>query len=125
MTTQQITRPAPVPVPVRLDLDTVAPAFMRAVGHLDRAATKELDAADVDPGLRELLRLRVSQVNGCAYCVDMHSRSAREVGEPEERVHAASVWRESGFFTRTERAAFALVEEMAAMADRHVPQAAY
>ncbi len=125
MTTEQITRPSPVLVPVRLDPDAVVPAFMRAVGHLDRAATKELDAAGIDAGLRELLRLRVSQVNGCAYCVDMHSSAAREVGETERRVHAVAVWRETQFFTEAERAAFALVEEMAAMADRHVPQVAY
>ena len=69
-------------IPVRLDFDTQAAGFARAVAHLDRAATKELDAAGIDPLLRELVRVRASQLNGCAYCVDMHTKDARAAGKP-------------------------------------------
>ncbi len=112
-------------VPVRLDVDAHAPAFAKAMSHLDHAATKELDVAGIDHRLRELVRLRVSQINGCAYCVDMHAKSARAVGEEQLRLDALPVWRETPFFSDAERAALAFAEEMAAMAERHVPTAAF
>jgi AhpD family alkylhydroperoxidase len=112
-------------VPVRLDFDAHARTFARAMAHLDNAATKELDHVDIDHRLRELLRLRVSQVNGCAYCVDMHFKNARAVGETEQRLATLPVWRETAFFTDAERAALAFAEEMATMADGHVPAAAF
>src|SRR5689334_19860444 len=87
------------PVPVRLDFDNYAAGFSRAMAHLDRAATKELDNADIDPRLRELVRIRASQLNGCAYCVDMHTKDARAVGETEQRIYALPVWRETPFFS--------------------------
>ena len=65
-------------IPVRLDFDAQAAGFARAMAHLDRAATKELDAAGIDPLLRELVRVRASQLNGCAYCIDMHTKDARD-----------------------------------------------
>ena len=78
--------------------------------HLDHAATKELDRVDFDAGLRELVRVRASQLNGCAYCVDMHTKDARAVGETEQRLYALPVWRETAFFTAAERAALAFTE---------------
>ena len=66
-----------VDIPVRLDFDQLVPRFSRAVASLDHAATGELDRAGVDSALRELVRLRASQLNGCAYCVDQH---AGEIG---------------------------------------------
>jgi AhpD family alkylhydroperoxidase len=113
------------PVPVRLDFDAHAPSFSRAMAHLDNAATKELDRVDIDHRLREVLRLRVSQMNGCAYCVDMHFKNARAVGETEQRLAALPVWRETPFFTDAERAALAFAEAMVTMADSHVPVAAF
>jgi AhpD family alkylhydroperoxidase len=68
-------------IPVRLDFDAHAPAFAKAMGHLDHTATKELDRVDFDPRLRELVRVRASQLNGCAYCIDMHTKDARAIGE--------------------------------------------
>jgi AhpD family alkylhydroperoxidase len=112
-------------VPVRLDFDAHAAGFAKAMAHLDHAATKELDRAEIDHRLRELLRLRVSQLNGCAYCVDMHSKQARAVGESEQRLAALPVWPETPFFTEPERAALAFAEAIVAMADTHVPTAAY
>lgn len=112
-------------IPVRLDFDTQAAGFARAVSHLDRAATKELDAAGIDPLLRELVRVRASQLNGCAYCVDMHTKDARAAGETEQRLYALPAWRETPFFTSKERAALALTEDVTLMANSHVPAAAY
>jgi AhpD family alkylhydroperoxidase len=63
-------------IPVRLDFDRHAADFSRAMGHLDRAATKQLDKVEFDHRLRELVRIRASQINGCAYCIDMHWAAA-------------------------------------------------
>jgi AhpD family alkylhydroperoxidase len=112
-------------IPVRLDFDTQAAGFSRALAHLDKAATKELDAAGIDPLLRELVRVRASQLNGCAYCIDMHTKDARAAGEAEQRLYALPSWRETPFFTGRERAALALTEDVTLMARDHVPAAAY
>jgi AhpD family alkylhydroperoxidase len=112
-------------IPVRLDFDTHAAGFAKAMSHLDRAAARELDAAGIDPLLRELVRVRASQLNGCAYCVDMHTKDARAAGETEQRLYALPVWRETPFFTNKERAALALTEDVTLMAGNHVPDAAY
>ncbi|MGH3208217.1 MAG: carboxymuconolactone decarboxylase family protein [Trebonia sp.] len=112
-------------IPVRLDFDSQAAGFARAVTHLDRAATKELDAAGIDPLLRELVRIRASQLNGCAYCIDMHTKDARAAGETEQRLYALPAWRETPFYTNRERAALALTEDVTLMARDHVPDAAY
>src|ERR1700742_1818175 len=110
-------------VPVRLDFETHAPAFAKAMGRLSHASTKDLDAADVDPKLRELVRLRVSQINGCAYCLDMHSKDARAIGETEQRLHTLSAWRETPFFDARERAALNLAEKITLLAADKVPDA--
>jgi AhpD family alkylhydroperoxidase len=112
-------------IPVRLDFDAHAAGFARALAHLDRAAIKELDQAGIDPLLRELIRVRASQLNGCAYCIDMHTKDARAAGETEQRLYALPAWRETPFFTERERAALALTEDVTLMADEHVPAAAY
>lgn len=108
-------------IPVRLDFDERAPDFSRAMAHLDKAATKELDRAGIDPLLRELIRVRASQLNGCAYCVDMHTKDARAAGESEQRLYALPVWGETSFFTDRERAALALTESVTQAATTHVP----
>src|SRR6476620_11612141 len=89
--TMPITESKPV-VAVRLDFDAHAAGFSRALSHLDRAATKELDRVDLDPKLRELIRIRASQLNGCAYCIDMHTKDARAIGETEQRLYALPAW---------------------------------
>jgi AhpD family alkylhydroperoxidase len=113
----------PPDVPTRLDIDTTAPAFSRALASLDAASTRELDEAHIEPGLRELIRLRASQLNGCAYCVAQHTRDALTAGEPIGRIAAVSVWSESPFFTARERGALALTDSMTRVADTHVPEA--
>jgi AhpD family alkylhydroperoxidase len=103
-----------------LDIDTHAAGFSRALGHLDNAATKELDRVDFDPQLRELVRIRASQLNGCAYCIDMHSKDARAIGETEQRLYALPAWRETTFFTDRERAALTFTEAVTRAAHEHV-----
>ncbi len=110
-----------VSVPVRLDVDAHAAAFSKAMSHLDNVSTAQLDKVGVEPGLRDLLRLRASQLNGCAYCVDTHHHDARAAGESEQRVASVAVWRESPFFTARERAAFAFTESVTLVAQTHVP----
>jgi AhpD family alkylhydroperoxidase len=108
-------------VPVRLDFAKHAPDFSKAMMHMEIAATKELDRAGIDPLLRELVRLRASQLNGCAYCIDMHTKDARAAGETEQRLYAVSAWRETPFFSEKERAALALTESITLVAQTHVP----
>ena len=114
-----------IQIPVRLDIDSYAADFSRAMGHLDRAATKELDRADIDPKLRELIRIRASQLNGCAYCIDMHTKDARAIGETEQRLYALPAWRETPYFTARERAALAFTESVTLMTGEHVPERDY
>ena len=112
-------------IPVRLNLDEHAAGFARAMGQLDRAATKELDRVDLDHRLRELVRIRASQLNGCAYCIDMHTKDARAIGETEQRLYALPAWAETPYFTDRERAALAFTESVTLLARDHVPAAAY
>jgi AhpD family alkylhydroperoxidase len=105
----------------RLDFDALAAGFYRAMSHLDQAATKELDRVDFDARLRELVRIRASQLNGCAFCIDMHTKDARAVGESEQRIYALSAWRETPFFSDRERAALALTESVTLVAQTGVP----
>ncbi len=84
MTTAQTTET----MPARLDFEAHASGFNRALAHLDQAATKELDRVDFDVRLRELVRIRASQLNGCAFCIDMHTKDARAAGETEQRIYA-------------------------------------
>ena len=112
-------------IPVRLDFDRLAPVFSRAMSHLDQAATKELDAAEIDPRLRELIRIRASQLNGCAYCIDMHTKDARAIGETEQRIYGLAAWAETPYFTARERAALAFTEAVTRLTATHVPDQAY
>jgi AhpD family alkylhydroperoxidase len=102
----------------RITLGKVARESYRALSALD-------DSVDFDPPLRELVKLRASQINGCAFCVDMHSRDALAGGEDERRVWAVAVWREAPFFDERERAALALTEAMTRLPDAGVPDDVY
>jgi len=88
---------------LRMSIGHEAPESYRAMATLDRTISFE-------PHLRELVRLRASIINGCAYCVDLHSRAARKLGESERRIAAVATWRESPFFDARERAALALTD---------------
>lgn len=112
-----------VGIPQRLDFDALAPVFSRAVSELHDAAAAEADRAGVDPGLREIVRLRASQLNGCAYCVDLHTRDAAKHGVSLQRIHAVVIWQDSPFFTAAERAALQLTEAVTRLSETHVPDA--
>jgi AhpD family alkylhydroperoxidase len=95
------------------------------MSRLDGSATQELDRIGFPAGLRELVRLRASQINGCSYCVDTHATDAASAGESTQRVNAVAVWHESTFFTARERAALRFTEVVTRVADTHVPQEEY
>jgi AhpD family alkylhydroperoxidase len=120
MTTDSLHR-----IPRRLDVDAAAPTFSKAMSHLDTSATRELDRVDFPVGLRDLVRLRASQLNGCSYCVDMHSTDAATAGESAQRINAVAVWRESPFFTERERSALAFTETVTLVAATRVPAEEY
>lgn len=105
----------------RLDYFAEAPQLMKYVASLNRA----VDECGLDKGLLHLIKLRASQINGCSYCVDMHSREAREDGESEQRVYLVSAWRESPLYSERERAAFEWVETVTKIAEAGVPEALY
>src|SRR5262249_39530269 len=92
-------------IPGGRGFDAHADGFARAMVHLDRAATKELDKVDFDPRLRELVRIRASQLNGCAYCIDMHTKDARAIRETEQRIYPLPACRDTPCLTCTARAA--------------------
>jgi AhpD family alkylhydroperoxidase len=76
---------------------------------------------ELDPRLHHLISLRASQINGCAFCLDMHWKDARAAGESEERLYSLDVWRESPLYSERERAALELCEAMTLVAETHVP----
>lgn len=112
---------APVVPAVRLAVDKLVPHVNRAMNALDAAARE----VSIEAPLLELVRARASQLNGCAYCVDTHSKDAREGGESERRLYALPVWRETPFFTARERAALELTEAVTRLADGHVGDDVY
>ena len=79
----------------------------------------------LDRRLFELVKIRASQINGCAYCLDMHTKDARRAGETEQRIYALSAWRETPFFSERERAALEWTEHVTRVADTHVPDEVY
>jgi len=86
---------------------------------------KYVRASGLETSLLELIRLRASQINGCAYCVDMHTKDARAEGETEQRLYALSVWHETPFYTDRERAALEWTEAVTKVGESHVPDELY
>jgi AhpD family alkylhydroperoxidase len=84
-----------------------------------------IESTNIEPRLRARVELRSSQINGCAYCVDMHSREAREAGETQQRLDCLTVWRETSFFDDRERAALAWAESVTLVSEAHVPDEVY
>ncbi|MFD5103375.1 carboxymuconolactone decarboxylase family protein [Streptomyces albidochromogenes] len=119
MTTTEIKQtPA---APTRLNFTKAAPKAFRAVIGLDAAAREGLD-----PTLVELVQIRASHVNHCAYCLHMHTSDARKAGESEERMHMVAVWREARhFFTEKEQAALALTDAVTLIAGAGLPDDVY
>src|SRR5690349_171849 len=96
----------------RVDMRRDAPDLYRAQAAFDRAVRESA----LDTALYELVKIRASQLNGCAYCIDMHTRQARADGESEHRLYAIAAWRESPLFSDRERAAFALTDALTLVA---------
>jgi len=84
-----------------------------------------VDASGLERSLLELVKVRASQINGCAYCIDMHTKDARAMGETEQRLYALNGWRETSFFSDRERAALEWAEAITRVADTHVPDEVY
>ena len=97
-----------------------------AVARFARPSYRAMNALDetveLDPSLRDLVALRASILNGCAYCVDMHTLDARKRGETEQRLYAVAAWREAPFFDERERAALALTDAVTLVGEGHVPR---
>ncbi|MGW3329994.1 carboxymuconolactone decarboxylase family protein [Streptomyces rubiginosohelvolus] len=109
------------PGTARLDFAKAAPKVFRAVIGLDAAAREGLD-----PTLVELVQIRASHLNRCAYCLHMHTTDARKAGESEERLHMVAVWQEADhFFTDRERSALALTDAVTRIGDAGVPDEVY
>ena len=119
--TTALTEPAVPTQTPRLNFAQVAPKVFKAVIGLDAAARDGLD-----PALVELIQIRASHLNGCAYCLHMHTNDARKAGESEDRLHMVAVWREArNFFTAKEQAALALTDAVTRLSEAGVPDAVY
>ncbi|WP_321961332.1 carboxymuconolactone decarboxylase family protein [Paraburkholderia sp. J7] len=101
----------------RMDFYKASPEGTKAMIALEERASK----SSIEKPLAELVRLRASQINGCAFCVDMHTTDARKGGETDRRLATVSVWRETPFFTERERAALEWTESVTLLAQTHVP----
>ncbi|MCE1114587.1 MULTISPECIES: carboxymuconolactone decarboxylase family protein [Pseudomonas] len=105
----------------RIEWAKAAPEAYKAMVGLEQA----LIQSGLEHSLLELIRLRASQINGCAYCVNLHANDARKAGETEARLQTLSVWRETRYFTPRERAALAWVESLTRLPEHGAPQDEY
>ena len=103
----------------RLNAYAAAPEAVKAMIEL----SGKLAASSIEHSLQELVKIRASQINGCANCLHMHTADARKNGETEERIYLLSAWRESLLYTKRERAALAWTEALTLVADTHAPDA--
>lgn len=105
----------------RFLMEKVNPQGYAAMAGLEKSVAN----SSLDPRLKELIKIRASQVNGCAFCIDMHTKDARKYGETEQRIYALNAWRETPFFTPSERAVLALTEAVTLVTEGHVPDEVY
>lgn len=105
----------------RIDYYKASKEAVGAMINLDKAVGQ----FGLDKSLLELVKLRASQINGCAYCVDVHASDAKKLGESERRLHSVVIWREAPFFTPRERAALAWTESLTRLADTNAPDEDY
>jgi AhpD family alkylhydroperoxidase len=99
----------------------VAPDAYKAMVGLETYMSK----SSIEKPLQHLIKLRVSQINGCAYCIDMHWKDLRALGETEQRLYGLDAWRESPYYTDRERAALEWAESLTLVAENHVPDSVY
>src|SRR6476659_3887074 len=105
----------------RLDLRKASPEGAKALGELHAFVRR----CGLERSLLELIKLRASQINGCAHCIDMHTKELRADGESEQRLYLLNAWRESPFYSERERAALAWTEAVTLVAESHVPDEVY
>ena len=105
----------------RIDLTKISPAAYKAMAGLE-GFVKE---SGLERSLLELVRMRASQINGCAYCLDMHSKDARAAGETEQRLYELNAWRETPFYSERERAALVWTEALTLVHQTHAPDDVY
>ncbi|MGY2171162.1 carboxymuconolactone decarboxylase family protein [Pseudomonas gingeri] len=105
----------------RIDFYTASPNAMKAMLALENAVNK----LPLEKSLLELVKMRTSQINGCAFCLDMHSADARKAGETERRLYTLSAWRETPFFSARERAAMAWTEALTRISETHASDEDY
>ena len=106
---------------MRLDYRHALPEASRAMSQLERV----VESSTLDPKMLELIKLRASQINGCAYCVDMHTKDASTMGEDPQRLHLVAVWREAPVFSQRERAALAWTEALTLLSETGAPDDVY
>jgi AhpD family alkylhydroperoxidase len=105
----------------RIDYRKYAPEALKAMLDLE----KYIASCGLDHALIHLLKMRASQINGCAFCIDMHAKDARALGETEQRLYGLDAWRETPFYSERERAALAWTEAVTNVAETHVPDDIY
>jgi AhpD family alkylhydroperoxidase len=105
----------------RMDYRKAAPGGVKALLDME----KYLATCGLEQGLKDLVKMRASQINGCAYCIDMHSKDLRANGESEQRIYELDAWQETPFYTERERAALLWTEVVTRVAATHVPEAVY
>jgi len=105
----------------RIEYTKFAHPALKAMYDLE----KYLSSCGLEEGLIHLIKMRASQINGCAFCIDMHSKDARALGETEQRLYELNAWRETPFYTERERAALAWTESLTLVAETHVPDETY
>lgn len=105
----------------RIDYRKIAPDGLAALAGLQRY----VDSCGLEHSLMELVKTRASQINGCAYCIDMHTKDARQAGETEQRLYALSAWREAPFYSERERAALAWTEAVTRVHDGPIEDSLY
>jgi AhpD family alkylhydroperoxidase len=106
-----------VPMKPRIDIAHASPAAYKAVLGLEQYVR----SSGIEPKILHLIKVRASQINGCAYCIDMHTKDARVAGETEQRIYALDAWRETPFYSDKERAALELTEAVTLIREGHVP----
>ena len=104
-----------------INYSKVLPEGLKIMNALDEYS----QSCGLEPALLDLIKLRASQINGCAYCIDMHSKDARTGGETEQRLYNLSVWRQAPYYTERERAALAFTEAVTLIAKGRVPEEVY
>ncbi len=92
----------------RMNIGETEPAIYKVMALAD----KQVDSFSLDPKLKELVKIRTSQINGCGYCIDYHSKDARKLGETEQRIYSLSAWWETPFFSEEEQAALKITEQV-------------